>query len=117
MKTKALVFKEFSEMGFRVAFETVSGLHFEGYILDIRGETFSFGLGGPLAPEEPRWFDMEDVDFSSLSFYSEDARKYMDARWDEASGSWKILPSVPAQEQPHKQDGKPPKRVTRWRLW
>ncbi len=98
MKTKKVLLEEFSEMGSRVALKMNGNLYVEGYILDIKDDQFLFGFGGPMAPEEPHWFKIKDIDFSSLSYFSEEARKYMDACWDEASALWKITPCKPQQE-------------------
>lgn len=93
MKTKTELMHEFSEMGHRVALSMQDGCYMEGYILHVAEGKFEFAFGGPMAPKESMWFSVEDVDFNSLSFYSESQKQHMEARWEDSSNSWKTFPS------------------------
>jgi hypothetical protein len=92
MKTKTELIQEFSEMGTRVALSMQDGRYMEGYILGISEGKFEFASGGPMAPEESSWFVVDDVDFDSLSFFSEARQRYMEARWESSTDSWRVFP-------------------------
>jgi hypothetical protein len=73
------VLRRFFELedAFRVAFDDVDGRHFEGYPLDVESERVLFGLGGPMAPEQPEWFLYESIRVDSLYYWSESAKRWL----------------------------------------
>ncbi len=69
-KTSNLALELFSEMGDRSAIYLNDGSYFEGYILDIEMEGFTFRLGGPMAPDEPIFINYENLDWTKLYFFN-----------------------------------------------
>ncbi|MDH5178649.1 MAG: hypothetical protein OEZ39_19900 [Gammaproteobacteria bacterium] len=73
MKKKSELIEDFCEMGDRVALYLLDGTYYEGYILDIEEDYFSFGLGGPMAPDEPIQIKYDDLDFGKTGIFDPDA--------------------------------------------
>ncbi len=93
-KTRAQLIEEFADMGSRLAFSLQDGGHREGYIIDIDLEEFSFGAGGPLAPEQLETLAAGLLDFSTLSFFDADEHCWKDARWSDESQRWVFTKSI-----------------------
>ena len=93
MKDAITILEEFGRLGTRCAFDLKTGLHYEGYVLEVEGANIVFGCGGPMAPEEPLLIPADAVDLGSLSFWDESRRCYMDAYWDEGRGRWMARPA------------------------
>ena len=112
MHTTRSLIQDYAEMGRRSAFDLKSGRHCEGYVLSVEEHHLVFGSGGPLAPDEPEWIPLEDVDLSSLSHWDEEKRCWMTARWDEVLKRW-----VTALTQPQPAPRSRPERRPWWRFW
>ncbi len=93
MKEKSKLIEEFSAMGDRFALSLIDGSYYEGYILEIEEESFEFGLGGPIAPEEPIHIKYDDLDFSTLSFFDSKEDCYKDSVWDHTKNVWCVSKS------------------------
>ena len=109
MKDAATILEEFGRLGTRVAFDLKTGVHYEGYIIEVEDAQFLFGEGGPFAPEEPYLVPADAVDLGTLSYLDESRHTYMDAYWDEEGerwmakpargpGDWEIVPTPPSLE-------------------
>jgi hypothetical protein len=93
MKDAATILDEFGRLGTRVAFDLKTGVHYEGYIIEVEDGQMLFGEGGPFAPEEPYLLPADAVDLGTLSYLDEARHTYMDAYWDEARGCWMARPA------------------------
>jgi hypothetical protein len=90
MKTLEQLLEELADRGDRFAFSLEDGSYYEGYILQTAKDALEFGIGGPLAPEEPITIHYSDLDFGSIRFYDRHDRKYKDAKLSEARDRWII---------------------------
>jgi hypothetical protein len=69
MKTSKDILEDFYEFcEGRVTFSLKDDTYYEGYMFEIFTETFTFFIGGPLAPDEPMEIKINDVDLNSLVF-------------------------------------------------
>jgi hypothetical protein len=94
MKDAKLILKEFQDLAEgRCAFDLKNRQHYEGYILAIENDYLCFGEGGPIATEEYLFIPILEVDLSTLAYWDENKRCYMDADWDEEKGKWRFNPS------------------------
>ncbi|VAW71828.1 hypothetical protein MNBD_GAMMA12-865, partial [hydrothermal vent metagenome] len=53
-------------------------------------EYLEFGLGGPMAPDEPIHIKYDDVNFNMLSFFDPKEQCYKDTVWDDSENEWSI---------------------------
>lgn len=54
LRSSKEILEEFYELGEdRVAISLNDGSYYEGYMFEILEKTFTFLIGGPLAPDEP----------------------------------------------------------------
>ena len=90
MKSLKELIEEFADMGPRSALKRKDGFCFEGSILATYESHFEFGVGGPMAPEEPVLIQYETVDFDSLGYWDKIQGCYMDASWDIENQKWSI---------------------------
>jgi hypothetical protein len=93
MKELNLIFEEFQDFGSRVAFDLHNGEHYEGYIYDVETEYLIFGSGGPLASDEDIEIRLVDIDLTTLAYFDDRSRCYMDAVWNNAIACWQFHPS------------------------
>ena len=93
MKNKSNLIEEISAMGDRFALSLLDGTSYEGFILEIKEEYFEFGLGGPMAPDEPIHVKYDELDFSTLSFLDPKEGCYKDAVWDSDKNEWSVSKS------------------------
>jgi hypothetical protein len=94
MKDAKLILEEFWDIAEnRCAFDLTNKQHCEGYILEVENDHLRFGGGGPMAAEEDLFIPVQDVDLSTLAYWDENKRCYMDANWDEQQGKWTFEPS------------------------
>jgi hypothetical protein len=98
MKELNVILEEFRDFGTRVAFDLNNGEHYEGYICEIETEYLIFGAGGPLAPDRDIQIWLIEIDLTTLAYFDERSRCYMDADWNNALDCWLIKPSNQAQE-------------------
>jgi hypothetical protein len=112
MRDTRSLLQDYADMGGRSAFDLKDGRHCEGYVLSVEEDHVVFGSGGPLAPDEPECIRLEDVDLSSLSYWDEEKRCRMDARWDEVLGRW-----VTGVARPPSAPRPPSGRRPWWRFW
>ncbi len=69
MKDAKTILEEFRAIAeSRCALSLKNGEYYEGYPLDIEDNNLCFAGGGPLAPEEPFLFPVQDIDLLSLAF-------------------------------------------------
>jgi hypothetical protein len=93
MKDLNLIFEEFQDFGSRVAFDLHNGEHYEGYICNVETEHLIFGSGGPLAADEDIEIRLVDIDLTTLAYFDDRSRCYMDAQWNNAIACWQFQPS------------------------
>ncbi|AFY91679.1 hypothetical protein [Chamaesiphon minutus] len=93
MKHLNLIFEEFQNFGSRVAFDLHNGEHHEGYIYDIESDYLIFSEGGPLASGEDIEIRLADIDLTTLAYFDDRARCYMDAVWHNVLACWQFRPS------------------------
>ena len=80
MKSPKNILEEFYELAEgRVAFDLKDRTHYEGYLNFIYDDTFTFFIGGPLAPEEPIEIKISDVDLNSMRYWSKSECKWKTA--------------------------------------
>lgn len=70
-------FECFAEKGERHTLDLKTGEHFEGYVLEVFEDHLLFGMGGPLAPDEPVKIFLEQIDLESLWYWDTDQKKYL----------------------------------------
>ena len=91
MKNNKEILEEFCNLcDGRVTFSLMDGTYYEGYIFEIFDDKFTFFIGGPLAPDEPREILTDSVDVNSLCFYCETERKWKTAIWKNEINNWEI---------------------------
>ena len=79
---RADILEQFAGLGERCTLFLKDGTYYEGYILEVNETEFEFGMGGPLAQEEPYILKNDDVDLSRLSYFCISSRKYLDISWN-----------------------------------
>lgn len=62
----------------RCAFRLVDGTYYEGYMIEVTEQDVIFYSGGPLAREAPYIFAIDQIDFSSLSYYDHNQQQWRD---------------------------------------
>jgi hypothetical protein len=97
MKELNVILAEFRDFGTRVAFDLKNGAHYEGYLFEIEPQYLIFGAGGPLAPDEDIEIRLVDIDLTTLAYFDDRSRCYMDADWSQAFDCWLIKPSNQVQ--------------------
>ncbi|MCX7709436.1 MAG: hypothetical protein N2484_06250 [Clostridia bacterium] len=91
MRSPKDIFEEFNELAEgRVAFALNDSTYYEGYLYFIYDNTFTFFIGGPLAPDEPIEIKISDVDLNSMCYWSDSERKWKTAKWKHDAGKWEI---------------------------
>jgi hypothetical protein len=93
MKALHLIIEEFRDLGTRVAFDLLNGTHHEGYICEIEPEYLMFAEGGPLGADEQSQICLLDIDLTTLAYFDDRQRCYMDAHWHNDRDCWRIKPS------------------------
>lgn len=81
-------------MGSRVAFSLQDRSPREGYIIGTGTEEFSFGHGGPRAPEALENIAISEVDFSTLEFFDNDECCWKRVVWDCGTQRWVVSKSA-----------------------
>ncbi len=93
MKDAKAILEEFHDFAEgRCTFDLKNGWHYEGYVFEVKDDHLVFGGGGPLAPEEDLLIPIDAIDLSTLSYFDETQRCYIDAIWSEEQGKWILKP-------------------------
>ncbi|GGJ25911.1 hypothetical protein [Deinococcus roseus] len=70
-------FETFAQKGERHTLDLKTGEHIEGYILEVFEDHLLFGLGGPMAPDQPLQVFLDQVDVQTLWCWDAAAGKYV----------------------------------------
>ncbi|BAY93807.1 hypothetical protein NIES3275_58490 [Microchaete diplosiphon NIES-3275] len=93
MKTAKVILEEFREFGTKHYFKLNNGQEYQGWIMDIFDDKFSFADSGPLASEAEIEITIAMVDLATLSYWDETQKLWVNTYWDNATQTWLHTPA------------------------